>query len=195
MRLVFLVCFFLLPAAALALPVKIVLQANSCVQADSSGFFSMGSVATLTGGSPGLRADLAAIPVGRAPLPGDVRELTPGDLILKLRQAGYEPGTDADVSGVAQASVTLAAAAGAPAATIGTNGTPSSSAAPPASPIVVHPGDPVTIRVEEDGIKITASGTAQSAGAVGDTVRVYRPGCPTALVATVLDAQDVLMEP
>ena len=75
-------------AGGAASPVHVALKPAALLSPDAD-FISLGSVASLTGGDPALRARLAKVSVGRAPLPGDVRHLTRGDLTLKLRQAGF----------------------------------------------------------------------------------------------------------
>ena len=194
----------LLPVIASAAPVQITLKSSAAVQPDAADFFTLGSVAGLSGGSAALRARLAAIPVGRAPLPGDVRHLTPGDLALKLRQAGFQPGRDAVIGeGVAQADVTVADAPPPPAADNGgaraasasfLPAAPESGAAGGTGGVLIHTGDPITIRIDDGPISVTADGVAESGGAAGDTVRVRRTGVASLLDATVVDAQTVELE-
>lgn len=184
----------LLPIAVSAAPVHVSLKSSAAVQPDADNYFSLGSVADLTGGDAKLRAKLALVCVGRAPLPGDVREITRGDLVLKLRQAGFPPGADAVLEGATQADVTVtaSASAGVPANSAGTKGV--SQAAPAAPVILVRRGDSVTIRIDDDDMSITARGVARDNGAAGDTIHIHRDGCNSDLVATVLDAQTVSLE-
>ena len=72
-------------------PVHIALKSAVSVQPSADGFFTLGSVADLSGGAASVRLRLATISVGRAPLSGETRRLTRGDLALKLRQAGCDP--------------------------------------------------------------------------------------------------------
>ncbi len=184
----------LLPVIVAASPVHVTLKPSAIVQPDGAGFFPLGSVAALSGGSTALRGRLAAVCVGRAPLPGDVRHLTPGDLALKLRQAGFQPGVDAVLDGAAQADVTVSAP---PAPDAGGDSTGLARHAPSsddAGALLIHPGDPVTIRVDDGGISVTAVGVAETGGAAGAAIRVRRDGVSAALDATVLDAQTVELE-
>ena len=186
----------LLPAAAaVGSPVHVALKPQAVVTADAGDFFSLAAIAALTGGDPALRARLAKVSVGRVPLAGDVRHLTRGDLALKLRQAGFQPGQDAVLEGPTEADVTAGAAP-----TSGGAGRvgPVSPLAPPelgAGGVILHRGDPVTIRIDDAGLSITARGIARDNGAAGDLVHVHRDGDLTDLTVTVLDAQTVQLEP
>jgi hypothetical protein len=188
--------FVLLPLVpAAAAPVHISLKASAVLMPDRSDFFCLGSVATLSGGTDALRTRLAAVTVGRDPLPGDVRHLTPGDLVLKMRQAGFHPSQDVVIDGATEADVTvsgLPVSNSIPAANSGGTGntpTPNDD-----ETRVIHPGDPVTIRVDDGSITVTASGIAETGGAVGDEIRIRREGAAAELDATVLDAQTVELE-
>ncbi|MBV9850807.1 MAG: flagella basal body P-ring formation protein FlgA [Armatimonadetes bacterium] len=180
-----------LGAGGAAAPVHVALKPAASVSPDAGDFFSLGSVADLTGGDPALRARLAKVTVGRAPLPGDVRHLTRGDLALKLRQAGFHPGKDAVVEGADHADLT----ASSPAPPESGAGGASPSVSAKTNPLLVHRGDPVTIRIDDGDLAITAKGTARDNGAAGDAIRVHRENCVTDLTVTVLDAQTVQLEP
>lgn len=190
----------LLPVVASAAPVHIALHANAVVQPDAADYFTIGSIADLSGGAPALRLRLANIRVGRAPLPGNVRQLNQGDLALKLREAGFQPGRDAVVGGATEADVTLrtnsapppAASSTAPAAPAVTS--PETRTPPVAPAAQIHPGDPVTIRIDDGDIRISAAGVARSEGTVGQIIRVYRPGSTEDVNAVVIDAQTVELE-
>lgn len=190
----------MLPLAVAAAPVHVALKPSAAVSSDAADFFPLGSVADLTGGNSALRARLAQVPIGRVPLAGDVRHLTQGDLALKLRQAGFEPGRDAILDGATDADVTVAASAAPPASNGGGAGqkmgevsSPPAVAGPPA--ILIHQGDPVTIRIEDGGLSISAKGIARDNGAAGDLIHVQREGHLTDLTVIVLDAQTVQLEP
>ena len=186
----------LLSVAVDAAPVHIALKPSSAVQPGSDDFFVLGSIADLSGGASALRIRLALVSVGRVPLPGDVRHLTRGDLALKLRQAGFHPGRDAVLEGAADADVTAAGSglAGVPRAAPSSPAlSPPHSGGPP--PVLIHRADPVTIRIDDGELSITAQGVARDNGAAGDLIHVHREGCLTDLTVTVLDAQTVQLEP
>ena len=178
--------------------VHVSLRVSAAVAADADGFFTLGSIADITGGAASARARLGAVTVGRAPLADSVRRLTSDDVALKLRQAGLDPSRDAVIEGAPQTSVTLAstpseAPGGAVSPSSNTHAhTPASPAAP--SPIVVKRGDPVAIVLQEDGLSISTSGVARDSGALGDEIRVHRDGSPTDLSAIVLDERTVQLE-
>ncbi len=185
--------FLLLAALSSSSPVHVALRPAATVTATAEGFVTLGSVADLTGGGASARARLSAVVVARAPLPGDVRRLTRGDLCLKLRQAGCDPDHAAVLEGAAASDVTTgglpsADAAPLPAVPI------TAEAAPPRPACVVHRGDAVTIQINDGALAITASGTARENGGVGDTIRVHRDGVMTDLTVRVVDAQTVQME-
>jgi hypothetical protein len=193
-------------ACAAATPIHVTLKAQSAVSANADGFFSLASIAALSGGNAAERKRMGAICVGRAPLANEVRRLTPGDISLKLRQAGFHPETDAIIEGAAQVNVTVDAVQtlGADSANISgdapLNGLASAiphavGAEPEAeSPLLIHRGDAVTIVVQEDGLSITAKGVARDAGRAGDLIHVHREGVMTDLSVTVLDSQNVQLE-
>jgi len=186
-------------------PVHVALKANADVGTSNNGFVTLAQVADLSGGPKGERARMASVLVGRIPLPGDTRVLTPGDIALKLRQAGFHPERDAVLEGAKQVSVvsadpeaaSLPAPSAPPSAAAPTR--PSRAASdkmggPPLPAIVVHRNDSVTVVVQQGDMTITAKGTAREAGGVGQTIRVHRDGAPSDLAATVLDAQTVQLE-
>ncbi len=196
-----------LPAAAA--PVHVALKASAAALPNADGFITLGSVATLSGGDKPARLRFAAVLVARAPLPGETRQLTRGDLALKLRQAGINPDTQAVLEGAEQADVT-ADSPPAPnnggAGGLGAEGTassipPASSPAPPllgaggtSSLPIIHSGDAVTICIQSGPMTITAPATARESGRAGDTIRVHRDGLMTDLTVQVVDAQTVQME-
>ena len=107
-------CLFALTLPALALlalpaaaaPVHISLKASAAAAPNADGFLTLGSVAAISGGDKAARARFAAVSIARAPLPGETRQLTRGDLALKLRQAGINPDTQAVLEGADRADVT-----------------------------------------------------------------------------------------
>ena len=196
-----LLCLLALAAAvpAAAAPVHVSLKAAAEAPPNADGFITLGSVAGLTGGDKAVRSRFAAVLVARAPLPGEIRQLTRGDLALKLRQAGINPDTQAVLEGADQAEVTsdspLTPILGSrkdrmplPAVT-----GPASSETAATGP-VIHNGDAVTIYIHSGPMTITAPATARENGKVGDTIRVHRDGVMTDLIVQVLDAQTVQME-
>lgn len=200
--------FLLLAALALpahAAPVHIALKANASLGASANGFLTLAQIADLSGGAKTERARMALVRVGRLPLPGDTRLLTPGDVSLKLRQAGFHPEHDAVLEGAKQVSVTSAepeasspSALPAPAfasAPAQPQSVADSKSAPSAAPaIAVHRNDSVNVVVQQGDMTITAKATARENGSVGQTIHVHRDGAPSDLAATVVDAQTVQLE-
>lgn len=79
------VLFYLPPAAAATRPLIVQLRDR----ADVSGVtVTLGEIATITGGDPAQRSHLARVYIGRSPLPGSSREISPGYIEVRLRQAG-----------------------------------------------------------------------------------------------------------
>ena len=190
----------LLALPAVAAPIHVALKASAAAAPNADGFISLGSVASLSGGDKTARLRFAAVLVARAPLPGETRQLTRGDLALKLRQAGINPDTQAVLEGADRSDVT-AEAPPAPNSGGAGLGTPlATSPAPPelgaggASLPIIHPGDAVTITIQSGPMTITAPATARESGKAGDTIRVHRDGVMTDLSVQVIDAQTVQME-
>jgi hypothetical protein len=196
---------------ASAKPVHIALKPAAAVSPDADGFFSLGSVADLTGGEPALRSRLAIVLVGRAPLSGETRTVTRGDLALKLRQAGCDPDKAMVLEGAETAAVTseepgLARPGSSEKAPPGLKTLPHDpSSAPeglsPKNPALsrpglalIHRGDAVTIVIQSDLLTIHALGIARENGAAGQTIRVHRDGVMTDLTVQVLDAHSVDLE-
>ena len=218
-----LLCFFaLLVVPAAATPVHVALKSTASAAANADGFLTLGTIAGITGGDKAARARFAAVLVARAPLSGETRRLTRGDLALKLRQAGINPDTQAVLEGADSAEVTAAlrdeaethpdASAGPP-ETGGRRVLDNAVAANPllnsfplrsgegggertrrSSLPLIHNGDAVTIYIQSGAMTITAPATARESGRVGDTIRVHRTGVMTDLTVQVLDAQTVQME-
>lgn len=192
-----------LAAPAHSAPVHVALRADAHVGTSAGGFLTLSQVADLSGGTKAARARMAAVLVGRIPLPGDTRLLTPGDVSLKLRQAGFHPDRDAVLEGAKQVSVVGTDApetapsalppTAAPLRAEAPHAASTPSAAPPA--LVIHRSDTVTIIVRQGDLLVTAKGTAREAGSLGQIIRVHRDGAPSDLAATVLDAQTVQLEP
>ena len=201
----FLVLLVLLAVPAGAAPVHVALKPAADASANPDGFITLGSVAVLSGGDKTARARFAAVPVARAPLPGETRQLTRGDLALKLRQAGINPDTQVILEGADRAEVT---ADSPPAPILGSHteqiGSPPENSSAPnpapqnwgggAAPLVIHNGDAVTIYIESGPLTITALATARESGKAGDMIRVHRDGVMTDLSVQVLDAHTVQME-
>ena len=61
-------------------------------------------------------------------------------------------------------------------------------------PLLIHPGDAVTITIQSGPMTISAPATARESGKAGDTIRVHRDGVMTDLSVQILDAQTVQME-
>ncbi len=189
-----LLALLVLPAAAA--PVHVALKASAAAPPNADGFITLGSVAVLSGGDKAARLRFAAVLVARAPLPGETRQLTRGDLALKLRQAGINPDTQAILEGANRADVTAETSSLAcPAASaVNAPSVPASIAGAAPAPSIIHTGDAVTITIQSGPMTITAPATARESGKAGDTIRVHRDGVMTDLSVQVLDAQTVRME-
>ena len=208
MRIAALLLLTALAGPTAASPVHVALKPAAAVSANADGFFTLGAVAAVSGGEKGQRTRLTAIIIGRAPLPGESRRVTRGDLALKLRQAGCDPDKAAVLEGADAAEVTTAPpapnsggarlGAGEEGAASGTTTRPSPLAPPllgagEASPLI-HRGDAVRIVIQSGPLTITAAGTARESGGAGQTIRVHREGVMTDLAVQVLDAQTVHLE-
>lgn len=62
-------------------------------------------------------------------------------------------------------------------------------------PVLVERGRPVILRLEADGLALTAAGTALEAGALGDRIHVMNSLSRAILVGEVRDAADISIEP
>jgi hypothetical protein len=197
-----------------AAPVHIALKTTAAVSPNADGFFTLGAVAEVTGGGNALRARLAGIPIGRAPLSGETRRLTRGDLALKLRQAGCDPEKSAVLEGADAAEVTTEEPTPPQAATlpkqegeeVKTREDISPRPPAPGGPLrsdlsrskevgsLIHRGDALTIVIQTGLLTITAPGVARENGGAGQMIRVHREGVMTDLAVQVLDAQTVQLE-
>lgn len=179
-------------------PVHVALKSAAVVAPNPDGFFTLASVADLSGGDPSRRALLSQIDIGRVPLSGEARHLTLGDLALKLRQAGFNPEKDTILEGAGEADVTSRDAGttdpvgAAPVNSVGAG--PVTGPAPTVDLPLIHFGSPVTIVIQSGGLTITAPGIARESGKAGDTIRVHRDGVMTDLSVTVQDKQTVRLE-
>lgn len=188
------------PAAApvSAAPVHVALKASASAVPNADGFLTLGTVAGITGGDKAARTRFAAVPVARAPLSGETRRLTRGDLALKLRQAGINPDTQAVLEGADCAAVTAEVTQSPPAPNSG--GARADQPAVPAPQVlgaegpVIRSGEAVTILIQSGAMTITAPATARENGRVGETIRVYRAGGMADVSVQVVDAQTVRME-
>ncbi len=195
MKLCTLLLLTALAVPAAAAPVHVVLQSAPSVSPNADGFFSLASVAALTGGAPAQRTRLAGILVGRAPLSGETRCLTAGDLALKLRQAGCDPDKDVVLDGAKEAQVTTGGALlAAPSGLAAPTEKGAASSAPIVQGPLLRPGTPITILIQSGPLTITAPGIARDSGGAGDTIHVHREGVMTDLIVTVVDAQTVRLE-
>jgi len=196
-----------------AAPVHIALKTTAAVSPNADGFFTLGAVAEVTGGGNALRARFAGIPIGRAPLSGETRRLTRGDLALKLRQAGCDPEKAAVLEGADAAEVTTeepgtgsagllqsGSRSATKEASFGLSSVPealslhSSPALPVPALLLIHRGDALTIVIQTGLLTITAPGVARENGGRGQMIRVHREGVMTDLAVQVLDAQTVQLE-
>jgi hypothetical protein len=207
MKFPYLCMLALLTVPVSAAPVHVALQASAAAPPNADGFITLGSVATLSGGDKITRAHFAAVLVARAPLPGETRQLTRGDLALKLRQSGINPDTQAVLEGADHADVTTEELPPAPnngrvelRAEGAASGAPTGSSQAPrptqtvTGAVLIHSGDAVTIYIQSGAMTITAPATARESGKAGDTIRVHRDGVMTDLSVQVLDSQTVQME-
>jgi hypothetical protein len=177
--------------------VKIDLHATATVMPDDSGFFLLGDISDISGGSAELRDKLSKIEVGRAPLDSYVRHLNLGDVALKLRQNGINPNRDVDLTGAQDIAVSdaphpVTVKTAASITTLPQAG--GAAPAPEAAAVVIKKGDPITIVVQDGALTITAVGQSREDGAVGDTIHVHRNGVMTDLEAQVIDAHTVQLE-
>ena len=200
MKLPLFCCLALLAVPAAAAPVHVSLKPTASALPNADGFLTLGTVAGITGGDKAARAKFSDVLVARAPLSGETRRLTRGDLSLKLRQAGINPDTQAVLEGADSAEVTTDCP---PAPNNGGAIQSGRNLSPPAPPLlgaggtslpVIHSGDAVTLYIQSGAMTITAPATARENGRVGDTIRVQRPGTSADLSVQVLDAQTVQME-
>ena len=204
MKLPLFCCLALLAVPAAAAPVHVSLKPTASALPNADGFLTLGTVAGITGGDKAARAKFSDVLVARAPLSGETRRLTRGDLSLKLRQAGINPDTQAVLEGADSAEVTtdcppapILGSYTEKKGMVGTKGAasraPTGSIPAPSLP-VIHSGDAVTLYIQSGAMTITAPATARENGRVGDTIRVQRPGTSADLSVQVLDAQTVQME-
>ena len=196
----------LLAVPTVAAPVHVSLKPTASALPNADGFLTLGTVAGITGGDKAARARFSTVPIARAPLSGETRRLTRGDLSLKLRQAGINPETQAILEGADSAEITTDCPLEVPPAPNNggvreNNSRPLGIAppllgagGPPPSLPVIRSGDAVTILIQSGAMTITAPATARENGRVGDTIRVQRPGISADLSVQVLDAQTVQME-
>ena len=175
--------------------VHISLKPNAAVTADADGFFSLGAISDLSGGDANERAHLRGVPVGRAPIPDQIRLITPGDVLLKMRQAGLNPASGIVLDGAKQVSVTLNALplASAPSDARSHDALAAALPVPPGPPLI-HRGDTITVLFQDGELSISAKGVARDVGRAGDTIRVHRDGVMNDLSAIVIDAQTVQLE-
>ncbi|MCX6379334.1 MAG: flagellar basal body P-ring formation chaperone FlgA [Armatimonadetes bacterium] len=68
-------------------PVIITVRVTNEVNSD---FFKLGEIADIAGRDTLYKKRLAEVEIGRAPLPGYARSVTPGDIVIKLRAAKLE---------------------------------------------------------------------------------------------------------
>jgi hypothetical protein len=179
-------------------PVTVTLHDSATVTADDNGFFTLGAIADITGGTKAARDRVETVEVGRAPIESFARQLDMGDVALKLRQAGINPDLDLVLTGATAIVVTTASAIG-PASSASPKAasfaTTTAPAAPAPKPVpVIHRGDAVTIVVQDEFLTVTADGQARDDGAVGDTIHVHRTGVMTDLSVQVVDAHTVQLE-
>jgi len=200
MKLPLFCCLALLAVPAAAAPVHVSLKPTASALPNADGFLTLGTVAGITGGDKAARAKFSDVLVARAPLSGETRRLTRGDLSLKLRQAGINPDTQAVLEGADSAEVTTDCP---PAPNNGGAIQSGRNLSPPTPPLlgaggtslpVIHSGDAVTLYIQSGAMTITAPATARENGRVGDTIRVQHPGTSADLSVQVLDAQTVQME-
>ena len=190
-------CLMAAPSAFAQGPVHVALNASSVVTSAAAGFFTLGQIAVLSGGEATMRTRMAAVPVGRLPLPGGTRRLAWGDVALKLRQVGFHPDKDALHVGAEQISVTVAPDAAPAPEGVAAGESPSPSAPPSlgtGGAVLVHRGDAVTILVQSGALTVTARGVARDGGGAGATIRVHREGVMADLSVTIVDAQTVQLE-
>jgi len=174
----------------------IVVHPNATVSGDS---FVLSDIATVTSADTAFRIALMSTPMGRCPLAGLTRPFNEGNITLKLRQAGIDPST-LSISGATSLLITGGGGAGTSGGLTTASALPLASQSVTSKPgvasptaIVVHPGDRLTLVYDDDGMTISADVTAESAGAVGDTINLRRDGAIHPLQGIVQDAETVKM--
>jgi len=178
--------------------VKVVLHDTATVMADDNGFFTLGEISDISGGTPELRDKLGNVEVGRAPLDSYTRHLELGDVALKLRQAGIDPNRDLKLTGAENIVVSTAAkqvtVKSTPAPSKSTTASTASQAASQSTQVVIKRNDPVTIVLQDGNLTVTALGQSRDNGAVGDMIHAHRDGIVTDILAQVVDNHTVQME-
>ncbi|HEX5323484.1 MAG TPA: flagella basal body P-ring formation protein FlgA [Capsulimonadaceae bacterium] len=186
-----------LKSAPKALPALTALPARPAVTIRptatvSDTYFTLGEIADIKCADKDLAARLAAAPMGRAPLPGVARNITTGDVALKLRQVGIDPNT-VDLAGATTVLITSTGDGASESSSDSSSvaGTAQSSAD---KTVVVHVGDAVNLIYTDDTITITARAVALQNGIAGQTIQLRRDGVTRTLQGTVLDSQTVRLE-
>jgi len=192
---VLIISFLASTLPAMAAQPKVTVRAVAVAQSD---FVTLGDIADISPSPQASKASarLAATVVGRAPMPGESRPLTRGDILLKLRQAGINPAT-VDVEGASDITISstqLPQAVTAPAL-------PSSTGAPQASPTTADPtapairvGDPVDIVLADGLVTVRARGTAVTGGTIGKEITVRRDNAPRTLTGIIIAPGRVELE-
>jgi hypothetical protein len=176
------------PALAGAALPKVVVHALASVSGDN---ITLGDIADISPSPQSCKASarIAATIVGRAPLPGQTRPLTRGDICLKLRQAGIDPAT-VDLEGATDLVISQSG-----------DGSDSDSYATadasgdskPAGP-VVKPGDELDVVLVDGPVIVRAKAFAVTGGSIGDTISIRRDGASRPLTATIIDAGQAELE-
>jgi hypothetical protein len=167
---------------------KVVVHATAGVDGDN---ISLGDIADISPSPQTCKASarIAATIVGRAPLPGQTRQLTRGDICLKLRQAGIDPAT-VDLEGATNLVISQTATES------DQDGSASGDPGAPAKPAgpVVKPGDELDIVLVDGPVIARTKAFAITGGYVGDTISVRRDGSERPLTATIIDAGQAELE-
>jgi flagella basal body P-ring formation protein FlgA len=78
--------------AVAAIPASVVVKVHDLSMVAGTQF-TLGDIALVTGTSVAQEARARAVVIGISPLPGLVRSLMPGDIIVHLRAAGFKPSS------------------------------------------------------------------------------------------------------
>ncbi len=83
-------CSAVVPSSAAPNHAEVVVKVRDLSQVDGTQFL-LGDIATVTGDSAVQEARARSVVIGISPLPGLVRTLMPGDILVHLRAAGFKP--------------------------------------------------------------------------------------------------------
>jgi hypothetical protein len=189
-------------ADIVAAPVKpVVTLKRDAVSASEQ--FTLADIATIDA-TPAVLAKLSIVPIGRSPIDGDTRTIGRGDVILRLRVAGFDPSLYT-ITGSEKVTITLSTIPPAQngvttASSMGASGQTTPGAAPAASTnaaiatvrqIKLKAGDPVNVTYDDGVVMVSIAGTLVSGATVGDRVSVRTSISTKTITGILIDAQTV----